>query len=405
MSIIYANGFDQLGKGPANSGTGSSTGGGDGEPWSPYWVGTYFATEGWVPQTRGGGPGAGAVDVYAIRDNTPDGEGTAIMIGFAESLSLPLPRSPSTVILSLKAWSDNTAWEVFALCWWALGSASFDNAFQYQAEIVVNADGSVTVNCDTNVPEVNSHWAVYSYTTAPGLIEPGTWHRYEIYYDCDLANGTIVLRVDGLTQISLYSVPTVSNVTGELPDTGFTPQINMIQLFGSGSIGNRILYDDMIVVDPTDGVGLCDFPGRVRVGAIPVAKDAGPNQMTPSTGTEHFACVNTFPDTEGVEWSPPTPTYLTANAANQSEVFGFGPLPSDAMDILAVIPCVRAKGDGTAGVQATVALGGEEFATTPFVPPSANYAGNPQTVMEIDPLGGSWTVREFPNASMVVISK
>jgi hypothetical protein len=382
MSIRYGNGFDQYGPtGPTGTGCGA------GNPASGHWVGGFMNTDGFI-----GGP-----DAYATSDNTPDGEGTAMFVQFGETMDLVIDRAPKSIIASVKAWNDivGAGWAVMYLCYWA-GDTHY--AFQYQCILSVNADGSLQVDCMTNVPEVNSHWPIATYKTAPGIVSPSTWHQYELYYGCDLSNGTIVLRVDGVTVLSLFGVPTISNVTGELPDVGFTEAVNIIVLPASPNIHTRTIYDDLIVIDPTDGIGLIDFPGKCRVGAIPVVADGGVNSMTPSTGADHFACVDQFPSSEGS-------TYLAATATGQTQQFVPGPLPGDVIDILAVIPCARGKGDGTVGYQTTMVLDGEEFVTPTFVPPSGYYATNPQTVMEIDPLGGTWTVKSFPTALLGVTAE
>jgi uncharacterized protein (TIGR02217 family) len=120
--------------------------------------------------------------------------------------------------------------------------------------------------------------------------------------------------------------------------------------------------------------------------------------MTPSTGTSSFACVDQFPSSDG-------DTYLSSNAANQSVAFVPGVLPDDVIDILAVIPLARGKGDGTASYSTTMALSGQEFVAPAFVPPSANYAANPQMVMELNPQGGSWDINTFPASNIVVTAQ
>lgn len=385
MSILFADGFDQFGgSGPGSSGTGS---GGDGNADARAWCGQQLRTSGW-----------GATDAYSVSDITPFGEGAAIFPQFGETMGVTLPVASQAIIGSVRAYSDlsGAGWNVLAMCYW---DGNLSHAYQYQCTLDVNADGSVSVNCYTNIPEVSDHWVVYTYTTVPGLIAPGTWNQYELYYGCDLTNGTIVLRINGVTVLSLFGVPTVSNNVGnELPDVGFTNEVQIIVLSGSPNIHTRTIYDDFVVVNPLDGINLCDFPGSVRVAAFAPSADTGTHEMTLSTGASSFACVDQFPSSDGG-------TYLASNAANQSVAFVPGVLPADVIDILAVVPLARGKGDGTASYSTTMALSGQEFVAPAFVPPSANYATNPQMVMELNPQGGSWDINTFPASNIVVTSQ
>lgn len=79
-------------------------------------------------------------------------------------------------------------------------------------------------------------------------------------------------------------------------------------------------FDDFYIID-TSTAGHSTFLGPVSIRGIHPNADTSYDDMTPSSGTDHYALVD--------EECPDTSDYLTSNGTGDTEVWGYGDVPTD----------------------------------------------------------------------------
>ena len=120
---------------------------------------------------------------------------------------------------------------------------------------------------------------LFTYTNF--LILLNVWYYFEIKVFTHPTAGTVEVRVNGVTLVSLSGINT---------QPGFHNYHNTVGVY-IYRIGG---FDDYYICDST-GLLMNDFQGACRViGLLPNA-DTGTEQWTPSTGTAHYACVDENP--------------------------------------------------------------------------------------------------------------
>ena len=120
-----------------------------------------------------------------------------------------------------------------------------------------------------------------------GYVPPLTlWY----YFECklDFSTGTAEMRVNGTTIASIPGAVLQQSGNGYINKFSFSPFSSP----GGGIQWGSWLADDFYVIDPTDGVGNCDFLGEVRVQTKYPDAEGYQNDFLPSQGTNNANNVN-----------------------------------------------------------------------------------------------------------------
>lgn len=148
-------------------------------------------------------------------------------------------------------------------------------------------------------------------TSAP--IAQNAWHWIDARFKYSDTVGEFELWIDDSQKVTLTGLDVVVNAGANL--------VAMVlgDMFSSNS--QNMDFDDFFIYD----TGTARL-GDTRIETLLPASDATPNNGTPSTGTNHYACVNE------AQWA--TGTFITMpNVSGDKEVYGFGPLTSSPSNI------------------------------------------------------------------------
>lgn len=275
-------------------------------------------------------------------------------------LSRPMPGSLVEVWVGVAIYSTYTANNPGVIC-------EFKSAAGIEASFLYNGSTGLL---QATTGEENS---VLGSATITGI--SNSWHFYEFHYKYDGSAGIMELWIDGEQLINVTGVNTTRNAGQTIVTTSF------------GSLGFNCMsgyYDDIYILSLTDGGNITRL-GDSRIVTLLPSSDAGPNDGTPSTGTDHFACV------DETHWS--TSTFLTmTNTSGQEELFGMSDLGSSPANVWAVKVLTYAeKSDaGAASLEmvvkssSTSAVAGSTALSTTY----QSYEG----IFEIDPnTSAQWT--------------
>lgn len=233
-------------------------------------------------------------------------------------------------------------------------------------------DGA-TVHCGLNV---NVNGAIVAFrgtsatvlgTSANNTIVSGAYQYIECKVVIDDVAGEIVVRVNGVTVLSLTGVDTRN---------AGNPTANGYRVRG---IGTTCLVDDHYVCD-TSGSANNDFLGDVRIDTI-YPNGAGTHQSwTPSTGTDHAALVD--------ETAPNTTDYLTGGAAGSKETLTLQDLSVNGGILGVQVNAAVAKTDAGASTMKNLIRSGTTEANGAVFAPSTSYLYS-SSIHETDPATGS----------------
>ena len=188
---------------------------------------------------------------------------------------------------------------------------------------------SITYNPSTGVWKVWRGNAVTVLGTATAFVPINAWHWLDIRFKLSATLGEIEVWLDEVQIISLTAQNTVQN-------TGQT-QLVSVQI-GDNSAGHAptMSADDWFIYTP--GTRL----GDSRIETLVPTSDAGTNNGTPSTGTNHYAVVD--------EAQFNTTDYITMpNTSGDKETFGHGALVNTPTTIYSVaVKMVSQKSDAGA---------------------------------------------------------
>lgn len=180
------------------------------------------------------------------------------------------------------------------------------------------ATGSLTVKIGSTV----------ILTTPPGLLVDGVWGHQAVKVVLDAVAGSAAVQYNGVDVGSVEGVNTIAN---PINDGLFFVDFYRGAATNQGNIGE---YDDIVIMDGS-GAHFNDFIGDRTVITLPVVSDAGPNQWTPSAGTDHYALVD--------EIGPNSADYLTADTTGQQELFSVANLPAGYAGASDIAICVKAR--------------------------------------------------------------
>jgi hypothetical protein len=135
------------------------------------------------------------------------------------------------------------------------------------SSIVVKLGASTTISTYTNF-----------------LFTVGVWYYIELKVFCHATSGTVEVRVDGITVISLTGIDTKAGIDDWHNNVS-------ISLNSSGTYADDFYICDGSGSSPNDFQGICKV-----LGVFPNA-DTATEQWTPSTGTTHYDLVDENPYT------------------------------------------------------------------------------------------------------------
>jgi hypothetical protein len=215
------------------------------------------------------------------------------------------------------------------LCAIADGQTDGGNIF---LALHVNPDGSLRIQQGaTNFSALGSAGTAL-FTSAPGVLQVGTWFTLEWKATLDASAGTLTLRLNGEQLCDLSGVVTMPG-----PNAGFS-----IAYLGCNA--NSVRYTDWWICDQS-GDRLNDFLGdRVVEASIAETGNGHYAEFTPSTGSDHGAMVDdTTLDDDA--------TYNGAASVNLRDTYTFPALTRvESVDAAEIVLTVRKEGTGTRAI-------------------------------------------------------
>lgn len=134
------------------------------------------------------------------------------------------------------------------------------------------------------------------------------WHWIDTHIVHNSTTGVVEVWIDEVQVMNLTGVNTTSKGTGNLTYWGLG------DVYGNTSV--TCSFDDIFVTDAAYG-----RIGESRIETAEPTSDTGPNNGTPSTGTDHYACVD--------EAQFNTSDYITMpNTSGDKEVYGHASIAS-----------------------------------------------------------------------------
>lgn len=220
--------------------------------------------------------------------------------------------------------------------------------------------------------------------TGSAILTADQWFVVEGYVKLsNAAAGEVVLRVNGVTDLSQSGIDTAVTANG----------VGVVRMGASASGGYKgfdIIEDDWALNDTT-GTYQTGWPGSAGVYLLRPVADGDGTAWAVASGSVHWDAVDDVPDG--------TANYIYSQTAGEQDLFELGDLPTDITDIVFVQPVYQAA-LGQAGQQnivdlikaaGTVYEGSTAIVTT--VTP--NYILEHGEIYNVNPsTGATWTVEE-----------
>lgn len=225
-----------------------------------------------------------------------------------------------------------------------------------------------------NVGQVAEVWG----SSPSNVWYPDIWHYVEVHYKPHHTNGTLTVRLDGVT---------VLNISGSKTCALYCPSdaINIVSWRASSfTIFDPTGYylDDIYICD-TLGSTFNTFLGDVSVYSLLPTSDAGPNDMSQQGGgVGHYTSVDNVP--------PDASAYVYSNNSGDRELYGLAELPANILDVMAVSVHARVKKDapGSSSIKLVAKLGANETVSSAISIPSVYTTRH--MFLESAPDGGAW---------------
>ena len=201
------------------------------------------------------------------------------------------------------------------------------------------------------------------------------WRYVEL--KLDIATGECQVRCDG--------VPVVSGSVAAATSVG---SITIPSNTG-------IALDDLYIADTT-GSRNNDFLGDVRVNLLVPEADGTHQDMTPSSGSEHFSLVN--------EASPDTTSYVSTSASGAKETYSFQNLSANTGGVFGLQLTSYANKDatGTVGLRNIARVNGVDYQGTNYVGLSTSWIANTETWESNPATGAQWEAADINSAEFGV---
>lgn len=221
----------------------------------------------------------------------------------------------------------------------------------------------------------------------PGVVHTAAWNHFECEYVVHSSNGSIEVRIDGVTVLSL------AGFNGDYFNGGAVRQF-LLSVGGLNSV-SQFDIDDLIC---SDNVGQnADFLGDMQVFTDFPNADGATQDWAPSTGAVAYAVVDDAAPNENTD-------YAEADFAGDVMGLKFPALPSNLTEIAAVGFFHRTlkTGPGGSTIKQTVLSNGDSVDGN-TIPVTTVYAGY-LDIFETDPdTGAPWLRNAVAAAELDVV--
>ena len=295
---------------------------------------------------------ATVVDLLVDPDPTAGGGRVAFLGGNANSvLRKVLPTARTTIGVANRVWLS------------AIPAASNKGHVLVALRDVNNVQhGFLTVDASGNLLYYRSDSGgdVLLGSTATPVIIANAWKHIETKVVLDAAAGTVEVRVEGVTVLTVAATRTTTNTAGAVASC------MSVALRNTDYLGPLQYHKDLIIWDNTTGFNN-DFMGLCQVLEIIPNADVSLN-WAPSAGLTGFNLINEItPDDDASYISAPTP-------APAPYVCSLSDLPVSVTSVRSVMPIHRSRktDSGTGNIQigaisgATTGLGTDRPITTAY---------------------------------------
>lgn len=295
-----------------------------------------------------------------VSKETDAGDGRSIVAGAGRNGTAALRLTPNT-LFGTRGWArwnlGVNAQTVIVSVW--LNMAGSGNPF---FELVDNGtvQWKMTLDSDGTVHVTGSSTTFY--------LPPGS-HHFKVKVTIG-NSGSHEIHVDGIQ---------VLQETGVDTQTSANAYATQFVLGDTGQQSMTITADDLVLMDDT-GSEFNDIMPDLHVEYIPPVADGDQNDMTPSTGTDHYACVD---ETD----SSATTDDVHSDVIGDLELYEIGALTSSIAEIHCVDVVMLATKDdagmrlvkGAVKHGGVLALGSESGLTTSTVYYHSSFYTNPST--------------------------
>lgn len=232
-----------------------------------------------------------------------------------------------------------------------------------QLQLRLNSDGSL---------EVYRGGAVSLGSSAAGVITADTQHYVEMKALINGAAGTVEVRVDNVTVITIAGANTQQSANS---------QVTQFELGGpTDTAGTTYQHVDDLYVCDDSGLRCNDFLGDTRIACGFPAADGVHTDWTPSAGVDHYAMVDEVsPDDDA--------TYNSSGTATDRDSFDMDDLPGGIVgNVHAVCAVIHSRKDesGIRTLEPSVRVNGTDYDGTGVNIPN-NYAYHNLYAWEVDP--------------------
>jgi|GEM_PF-5382894 len=189
----------------------------------------------------------------------------------------------------------------------------------------------------------------HAITSSSGWLN-STWYTMDIHIKFHATTGVVEVRRDGVMLSSASGLNTAQSGA----HTGFRILRILKQLF---TVSVSFYLDDIVINDALGSVNNSFMPDVRIVGLFPTGDISTRNDMSPSSGTDHFAVVDEFPAS--------ATDFLESTTVGDEEVFNITDLTlPTGWGIIAVQPTVLQRetvATGTANTEIGLVVGGVDY--------------------------------------------
>lgn len=246
-----------------------------------------------------------------------------------------------------------------------------------QVQLRVNVDGSISAVRGPAAAWMSASSLTVLGTSAPAVVSAGVFAYIEFAATIDNAAGTVDVRVDGISVLSL---------TGQ--DTQVSANANATGVV-IGSTGTEDTdFDDVYVCDTTGGAN-DDFLGDMRVDAL-LPNGAGATTGWTASAGNNYACVDDTAPNDDTD-------YVSTDTVNAVDTYAFPNLPNagGAIQGLQVLVSCKKEDAGACSIAPVVRpVATDRVGTTVAV--GTTYAYHARQCYDTSPETGiAWTESEF----------
>jgi len=236
----------------------------------------------------------------------------------------------------------------------------------------------------------NNHLRVYLgdrstlIITSSTVFQVGRWYVVELHMKIADSGGIVELRVDGVHEGS-FSGDTKPGTATTIDGVGVSLDVG---------VGMVAWIDDFIVNDISGSVNN-SWPNGDKIALLRPNADAGVNQWTPSSGSDHYAVIDEVP--------PSAADSLSTLTADAKEVLSLGDLPAAAESVSVVQAqtwCFKGSFVDPDRLKIGVNIGGTDYLSSALDLPIS--AGIKKNALDTNPAGGNWDVATVNAAKLTI---